>query len=68
MDRSPEDAIRDHGRAVNSGDLQAILGDYAEDAVILTARVHSKERQALRRSSRRRCLCCRRCRSRRNSQ
>jgi hypothetical protein len=37
MTRSLEDAFRDHGRAVNSGDLQAILSDYADDAVILTA-------------------------------
>jgi ketosteroid isomerase-like protein len=37
MTGSLEDAFRDHGRAVNSGDLQAILSDYADDAVILTA-------------------------------
>ena len=29
--------MRDHLRAVNKGDVQAILEDYADDSVILTA-------------------------------
>jgi ketosteroid isomerase-like protein len=37
MARSAEEALRDHLRAVNAGDVQAILEDYADDAVILTA-------------------------------
>jgi ketosteroid isomerase-like protein len=35
--RSAEEVFRDHGRAVNAGDLQAILADYADDAFLLTA-------------------------------
>jgi hypothetical protein len=37
LTRSVEDALRDHLHAVNTGDVQAILEDYADDSVILTA-------------------------------
>jgi catechol 2,3-dioxygenase-like lactoylglutathione lyase family enzyme len=37
MTRSPEGAYRAHLQAVNSGDLDGILQNYADDAVILTA-------------------------------
>ena len=37
MTRSPDDVFRDHVRAVNSGDLQAILAHYADNAEVLTA-------------------------------
>lgn len=35
--RSADDVFRDHIHAVNSGDIQTILGDYAEHAQMLTA-------------------------------
>jgi hypothetical protein len=37
MTRSADDVIQDHVRAVNSGDMQVILADYAEHAQVLTA-------------------------------
>lgn len=37
MTRSIEDILRDHVRAVNSGDMQTILSHYADAAEILTA-------------------------------
>ena len=37
MTRSPEDAYRAHLLAVNTGDLEAILKNYADDVVVLTA-------------------------------
>jgi ketosteroid isomerase-like protein len=37
MTRSPEDAYDAHLQAVNSGDLDAILKNYADDAVLLTS-------------------------------
>ena len=37
MTRSPDDVLQDHVRAVNSGDMQAILADYADHAQVLTA-------------------------------
>ncbi len=37
MTRSVEEVFRDHVDSVNSGDMQAILADYADDAQVLTA-------------------------------
>jgi ketosteroid isomerase-like protein len=37
MTRSPEDAYSAHLQAVNTGNLDAILKNYADDAVILTS-------------------------------
>jgi len=37
MTRSANDVLQDHVRAVNSGDMQVILADYADDAQVLTA-------------------------------
>jgi hypothetical protein len=37
MTRSTEEVFQDHVRAVNSGDMQAILADYADNAQVLTA-------------------------------
>jgi hypothetical protein len=37
MTRSPEDAYLAHLQAVNTGDLEAILKNYADDVVVLTA-------------------------------
>ena len=37
MTRSPDDVLQDHVRAVNSGDMQAIVADYADHAQVLTA-------------------------------
>ena len=37
MTRSTDDVFRDHVRAVNSGDMQAILAHYADHAEVLTA-------------------------------
>ena len=37
MTRSAEDAYRAHLQAVNTGDLEAVLKNYADDVVVLTA-------------------------------
>ena len=37
MTRSANDVLQDHVRAVNSGDMQVILADYADHAQVLTA-------------------------------
>jgi hypothetical protein len=37
MGRSADDVFEDHLLAVNSGDIQTILKDYADDAQMLTA-------------------------------
>lgn len=37
MTRSPNDVLQDHVHAVNRGDLQTILADYADHAQVLTA-------------------------------
>jgi len=37
MTRSPVEVLQDHVRAVNSGDMQVILADYADHAQVLTA-------------------------------
>ena len=37
MTRSPEEAYSAHLQAVNTGDLDAILKNYADDAVLLTS-------------------------------
>jgi hypothetical protein len=37
MTRSPEDTYRAHLQAVNTGDVEAILKNYADDVVVLTA-------------------------------
>lgn len=37
MARSAEEVFHDHVRAVNAGDLQAIVDDYSDAAVLLTS-------------------------------
>jgi ketosteroid isomerase-like protein len=37
MGRSPKEVFAHHGRALGAEDLDAIVSDYAQDAVILTA-------------------------------
>lgn len=47
MGRAAGDVFRDHLSAVNSGDIQTILMDYAEDAQILTAQGALKGREGV---------------------
>jgi hypothetical protein len=36
MARTPQEIFEHHGRAVSEGDLDALVADYAEDAVVIT--------------------------------
>jgi ketosteroid isomerase-like protein len=48
MTRSPQQAFADHIAAVNQHDIEAILQDYADDAVVLTAQGALEGREGVR--------------------
>jgi hypothetical protein len=48
MGRSPQEVFAHHGQALGSEDLDAIVSDYAEDAVILTSAGVSRGREEIR--------------------
>ncbi len=48
MARTPQEIFEHHGRAVSAGDLDALVADYAEDAVVITAQGVVRGRPAIR--------------------
>ena len=56
MARSPQEIFKHHAEALTAGDLDEIVADYTDDAVLITpsGAVHGKDgvRQALRRAAR----------------
>jgi SnoaL-like domain len=48
MERTPQEIFEHHMRAVGAGDLDALLDDYTEDAMVITPQGTARGRPAIR--------------------